>query len=48
MQITADVGEISKTTQRDLTFTFDELSEFIAIIVSKLILLAVKNVVSFT
>ena len=48
MQITADVGKISKTTQRDLTFTFDELSEFIVIIVSKLILLAVKNVVSFT
>ena len=28
MQITADVGRISKTVQGDLMFIFDELSEF--------------------
>ena len=42
MQITADAGEISKTVQRDLMFIFDELSEFVVIFVSNLILWAVK------
>ena len=47
MQITADVGKISKTVQRDLMFIYDELSEFVVIFVSNLIFSAVKNVVSF-
>ena len=29
MQITADVGRISKTVQGDLMFIFDELSEIL-------------------
>ena len=48
MRITADVGTISKTVQRDLKFIFDGLSESDVIFVSNLIFLAVKNVVSFT
>ena len=48
MQITADVGKISKTVQRDFMFIFDKLSEFVVIFVSNLIFLAVKNAVSFT
>ena len=48
MQITAEVGEISKTVQGDLMFIFDELSDFFAIFLSNLIFSAVKNVVSFT
>ena len=47
MQITADIGRISKTVQRDLMFIYDELSEFVVIFVSNFIFLAVKNV-SFT
>ena len=47
MQITADIGKISKTVQRDLMFIYDELSEFVVIFVSNVIFLAVKNV-SFT
>ena len=31
MQITADVGKISKTVPRDLMFIYDELSEFVVI-----------------
>ena len=48
MQITAGVGKISKTVQSDLMFIFDELSEFVVIFVSNLILTAVEDVVSFT
>ena len=48
MQITADVGKISKTVQHDLMFIYDELSEFVIIFVWNLIFSAVKNVVSFT
>ena len=48
MQITAEIGKISKTVQRDLMFSFDELSEFVVIFVSTLIFLVVKNVISFT
>ena len=48
MQITADIGKISKTVQRDLPFIFDGLSESDVIFVPNLIFLAVKNVVSFT
>ena len=48
MQITADVGKISKTFQYYLMFIFDELSEFFVIFASNLMFSAVKNVVSFT
>ena len=48
MQITAEIGKISKIVQRDLMFSFDELSEFVVIFVSTLIFLVVKNVISFT
>ena len=48
MQITADVGKISKTVQYYLMFIFDELSEFFVIFASNLMFSAVKNVVSFT
>ena len=48
MQISANVGKISKTVQRHLMFIFDELSEFAVIFVSSLIFSAVNNVVSFT
>ena len=48
MQITADVGKISKTVQHDLMFIYDELSEFVIIFVWNLIFSAVKNIVSFT
>ena len=44
MQITADIGKISNTVQRDLMFIYDELSEFVVIFVSNVIFLAVKNV----
>ena len=47
MQITADVGKILKTVQRDLKFIFDELSEYDTNFVPNLIFLATKNV-SFT
>ena len=46
MQITADVGKISKTVQHYLMFIFDELSKFVVIFVSSLIFSAIKNVVS--
>ena len=46
MQITADVGKISKTIQHDLRLIFDEHSEFAFIFVSNLTFSAVKNVVS--
>ena len=48
MQITADVGGISKTVEGDLMFIYDKPSEFVVISVSNLIFLAVKNVASFT
>ena len=48
MQITAEVGKISKTVQGDLMFIFDGLSGFVVIFVSNSIFSAVKNVVSFT
>ena len=48
MQITAGVAKISKTVQSDLMFIFDELSEFVVIFVSNLILTAVEDLVSFT
>ena len=48
MQITADVGKISKTVQRDLMFIFDGLLEFVVIFVLNLIFSAIKNVLSFT
>ena len=50
-QITAEVGKITKTVQRDLTFIFDVLSEFVISFVSfavSLAVMAVKNVVIFT
>ena len=48
MQITADLGKISKTVQRDFMLIFDEHSEFVFIFVSNLTFSAVKNVVSLT
>ena len=48
MQITADVGKISKTVQRDLIFIFDGLLEFVVIFALNLIFSAIKNVLSFT
>ena len=48
MQITADIGKISKTVPTDLGFTFDEVSEFVVFFVSNSKFLAVKNIVSFT
>ena len=48
MQITADIGKIWKTVQRDLKFIFDELSEYDNSFVPNLIVLAKKKVISFT
>ena len=48
MQITADIGKIWKTVQRDPKFIFDELSEYDNSFVPNLIVLAKKKVVSFT
>ena len=48
MQITADVSEISKTVQRDLTFILNVLSESSIHFAYFLIVFAKKNVVSFT
>ena len=48
MQITADVNEISKTVQRDLTFILNVLSESSIHFAYFLIVFAKKNVVSFT
>ena len=45
MQITADVGKISKTFQGDLTFIFDVLSESLFAFVSYSVLWAVENVI---
>ena len=45
MQITADVREISKSFQRDLTFIFDVLSESLFDFVSYSVLWAVENVI---
>ena len=47
IQITADVGKISRTVQRDLMFIFHKLSEYDINFVPNLIFSAVKNV-SFT
>ena len=47
MQITADISKISKTVQRDVTFIFDDLLEYV-IFVADLIFLAVENVFSLT
>ena len=48
MQITADVGKISKTVPCDLKFIFDELSEYDNNFLPNLIFLVTANVVSFT
>ena len=47
MQITADASKISKTVLCDLMFIFDDLSEFVVIVVLNRIFSAVKNVFSF-
>ena len=47
MQITDDVGKISKTGQRDIKFIFDEHSDFFVFFVSNFIFSATENV-SFT
>ena len=47
MQVTSDIGKISKNVQGDSTFIFDELSESRIGFVSFLVFLAVENV-SFT
>ena len=47
MQITADISKILRTVQRDLTFTFNVLSESHIDFVSFLVFLAPENVVSF-
>ena len=48
MQISSDVGKVSKTFQRDFMFIFDELSEYGTNFVPNLIFSAIKNVASFT
>ena len=48
MQITTDIGKISKTFQRDPKFIYDELAEFFVIFVSNVLFSAIKNVVTFT
>ena len=48
MQKTADISKISKSVLRDLTITFDVLSEYAINFLSNLVSLAVENVVSFT
>ena len=48
MQITADISNILKNVQRNLTFTFNVLSEPRIVFVSFLVFLARENVVSFT
>ena len=47
MQITADISQICENVQRDLTFTFDILSELRIGFVSFLVFLALESVVSF-
>ena len=48
MQKTADISKISKSVLRDLTITFDVLSEYAINFLSNLVSLAAENVVSFT
>ena len=48
MQKTADISKISKSVLRDLTITFDVLSEYAINFLSNLVSLAAGNVVSFT
>ena len=48
MQKTADISKISKSVLRDLTITFDALSEYAINFLSNLVSLAAENVVSFT
>ena len=48
MQITSDVSEMSKTVQHDLTFILNVLSEFSICFSEFLLVLAKKNVVTFT
>ena len=43
MQITADIGKISKTVQADLDFIFDEVSESGVFFVSNSVFSAVKK-----
>ena len=43
MQITADVGRISKTVQGDLMFIFDELSEILRYLCVKRNILGCKK-----
>ena len=47
MQKTADISKISKSVLRDLTITFDVLSEYAINFLSNLVSLAAENVVSF-
>ena len=48
MQVTADISKILENTQRDISFTFDVLSESRIGFVSFLVFLALENIVSFT
>ena len=48
MQKTGDISKISKSVLRDLTITFDVLSEYAINFLSNLVSLAAENVVSFT
>ena len=48
MQKTADISKISKSVLRDLTITFDALSEYAINFLSNFVSLAAENVVSFT
>ena len=48
MKITADVSKISKTAQRDLTFSLNKLSESSIHFAQFSIVLAKKSVCSFT
>ena len=48
MQITTDVGKIVKTVQRDFTFNFDVLLEYVIHFVWNAVSLAAENVVNFT
>ena len=47
MQKTADISKISKSVLRDLTITFDVLSEYAINFLSNLVSLSAENVVSF-
>ena len=48
MQLTADISKILKSVKSDLTFIYDVLSELRTGFVSFSVILALKNVVSFT